>query len=767
MYYYVVSIFRAIVRQSLPISLLLTITLAACVGPVKPMPTQESQETPPSTAATEAPQPTEPLPAQSAPDKPLPVPPNGTGPQEPLVSTEPDTPVVEANPVLVTASRDVYTVTHATTATKTDTPLINTPFSIQAIPRQIMDDQQAVRLEDVTQNVSGVQRGFGYGEFAQQYHIRGFETNFNTFRNGFRLGQYGMDIANLDRVEVLKGPAAALYGRVDPGGLVNQVLKRPLSYPHYALQQQFGSYDFFRTTGDVGGPLNAAGTVQYRVNGAYVNSDSFRAVSLERGFVAPSLLWRPSPETEVTASIEYQHQHSGWDEGIPVLGNRPVSISRKTNFCDDECRDKQRQVGAYLTWSHRFASGWTVRNGFYLQWADNQIRELFNVELDADNRTLLHTPLAYDQDFRRYSAYLEGTAQFHWLGMTHEVLAGGDFYSQTRNLRFRFDETLTLTQDIFNPVRNVLDFAAFERLGLNNFIPQRELWFGAYAQDHIRVGEQIHLLLGGRFDAADAKSGFSDVSIDAAQLENTHTKKFSPRIGVVYQPWPWLSVYGNYVEGLGSNNRGRSFDGRPFDPQRGRQYEGGIKTTFFENRLNGTLAFYHLTKQNVLTVDLDHPLFQVALGEARSRGIELDLAGRLTERMSLIATYAYMDARITQDNGGNTGHRLVQVPEHSGSVWVKYAVLPQRLDVGAGVYLVGKRQGDNANSFQMPGYGRVDLFAAYHWVVGPSRFTAQVNVYNLLDQQYYKSSNAFDGNPRAGVLPGEPLMIYGSLRWEY
>ena len=231
MYYRVVSIFRPISRQNLPISLLLTITLAACVGPVKPVPTQESRETsPPPSEVAEAPKPVEPVPAERAtiPDGPLPVPPLANGAQEPLVPTEPDTPVVEANPVLVTASRDAYTVTHATTATKTDAPLINTPFSIQVIPRQVMEDQQAVRLEDVTQNVSGVQRGFGYGEFAQQYHVRGFETNFNTFRNGFRLGQYGMDIANLDRVEVLKGPAAALYGRVDPGGLVNQVLKLPL-----------------------------------------------------------------------------------------------------------------------------------------------------------------------------------------------------------------------------------------------------------------------------------------------------------------------------------------------------------------------------------------------------------------------------------------------------------------------------------------------------------------------------------------------------------
>lgn len=759
------------ISRTVPGAFLIAIALTACIGPIKPVPTQQSQEAPPPpTATAEAPEAAEPAQTDTPPSVPiapaLPLPPIGAG--QPIGSQgKEEMPVVEAKPVVVVASRESYAVTSSTTATRTDTPLMHTPMSIQVVPRQVMDDQQAIRLEDVTKNVSGVQRGFGYGDFAEQYHIRGFDSNFNTFRNGFRLGQYGFDIANLDRVEVLKGPAAALYGRVEPGGFVNQVLKRPLGNPYYSLQQQFGSYGLSRTTADLTGPLGTDGKIQYRLNGAYTNSNSFRDVNLERGFVAPSLSWQPSVDTQINLSLEYQRQVSADDEGIPAIGNRPAPISRKTNFCDDECRDQQRQAAVYLNWSHRFAGGWTVRNGFYTSWADNQVRELFNASLDADNRTLIQTPITYDIDYRRYSTYLEALGQFNWFGANHKVLAGMDFYKQVHNLRFRFGDTGTVTQDIFNPVRNVLDFKAFERLGSNSFSPRHETWVGAYVQDQIAVGDQVHVLLGGRFDSADAKSGFSDVSIGAAQFENTHTQQFSPRMGLVYQPWPWLSLYGNYVEGLGSNNGGRSFDGRPFDPQRGKQYEAGLKTAFFDHRLTATLAFYHLTKQNILTADLDNPGFQVVLGEARSRGMEFDLAGNVTERLSLIATYAYTDARITQNNDGNVGHRVVQVPEHSGSVWAKYAVIPQRLDTGAGLYLVGKREGDNENTFQLPGYGRIDMFAAYHWIVGTSRFTAQFNVYNLLDKQYYKSTNAFDGNPRAGILPGEALTVIGSIRAEF
>jgi len=150
--------------------------------------------------------------------------------------------------------------------------------------------------------------------------------------------------------------------------------------------------------------------------------------------------------------------------------------------------------------------------------------------------------------------------------------------------------------------------------------------------------------------------------------------------------------------------------------------------------------------------------------------------GRLTEQLSLIGTYSYIDARITNDpqqdaNGnptpGNQGHRLPGAPEHSGSLWAKYEVLPSRFDFGTGVFAAGQRQGDYANTFQLPGYVRLDAYAAYHWKIGRSKITTQVNVNNLLDKRYYLSANQFDGNPRAAIAPAEPLMVMGSIRVQY
>ncbi len=248
-------------------------------------------------------------------------------------------------------------------------------------------------------------------------------------------------------------------------------------------------------------------------------------------------------------------------------------------------------------------------------------------------------------------------------------------------------------------------------------------------------------------------------------------------MGLLYQPWPWLSLYGNYAQSLSASN-GLSAIGQVFEPQESEQYEAGLKTEWLDGRLTSTLAFYHLTKTNLLSADLstENPFDSVAIGEARSLGIEFDLAGQITDRVSLIGTYAYTDAEITKDQGqdelgnptpANQGNRLANVPEHSGSLWAKFWVLPEQLEMGAGVFLVGDRQGDNENTLDLPGYGRLDFFAAYHHKLGGSRLTAQINVNNVLDKEYYKGTNTIDGVPRSRIAPGDPLTVLGSIRIEF
>ena len=259
------------------------------------------------------------------------------------------------------------------------------------------------------------------------------------------------------------------------------------------------------------------------------------------------------------------------------------------------------------------------------------------------------------------------------------------------------------------------------------------------------------------------------------QKDTLSDEKFSPRVGLVYQPWSWLSLYGNYVESFGASN-GRSSTGAPLTPQEGEQYEVGLKTEFFDGRLSSTLAFYHLTKTNLPTADLSTPRPDdvIQIGEARSRGIELDISGQLTDRLSVIGTYALTDAKITKEttvesfpaNAGKPGDPLPGVPDHQGSLWAKYEIVPERLEIGTGVFLVGRSLGvgDIGPTFDAPGYVRWDAFAAYHFNLGGSRLTTQVNVNNILDKEYFSSTQFFGGGT---LFPGDPLTVLGSIRIEY
>lgn len=292
-------------------SVMLTLALTACIGPIKPVPTQQSQEAPPPpAAAADAPKPVEPAPSDA------PSPPIGMG-QPTAPQGEEEFPVVEAKPVLVTASRESYNVQNATPATKTDTPIMETPVSIQVVPQQVLKDQQTARIDKAIQNVSGLYQAAGTGALQSYFTLRGLQS-FDSYRDGVRVNNAGFtpfrQTANLEQFEVLKGPPSILYGRIEPGGLTNNlVTKQPLATPYYALGQQFGPFDFYRTAIDATGPLRKDDTLLYRVNLAYENLGSFiDFIDNQRTFVAPVLRWNIRPQTQANFYLEYQPRNFAW-----------------------------------------------------------------------------------------------------------------------------------------------------------------------------------------------------------------------------------------------------------------------------------------------------------------------------------------------------------------------------------------------------------------------------------------------------------------------
>ncbi|EDZ66319.1 TonB-dependent siderophore receptor subfamily [Nitrosococcus oceani AFC27] len=588
---------------------------------------------------------------------------------------------IELAPMTVTgqALERGYIAPNASTATKTDTPLMETPISIQVVPEAVAEDQQAIRLDGITQNVSGVQTMRQLGILFDNFIIRGFtSSNFNVYRDGLRLGTQSFETANLERVEILKGPPSALFGRSNPGGLVNMVTKKPLTQPYYALSQQFGSYDLYRTTLDATGAITDDGALAYRLNFVYLDSNSFRDfVDRERVFMAPQFTWKPTEALEVNFGYEYKNDDVTGDRGIPAIGNRPakVSISRFIGEPDFSLQEAESHL-AHLNWAYRFNENWKIQQRFAANILDTFNRNIVPLSLQADNRTINRGLFGGLTKRETYATDIHVNGQFDLFGARHNILVGFDYlrFTQSRGATFLASAPFLSPIDVFEPVYGTTQIPDLDTLPKNNFTDLKTEWFGVYFQDQMDLTEQLHLLFSGRYDWAKTESGFSTTS--APEVSTLWTDKFSPRVGLVYQPLAWLSLYANWTQALGANN-GRSADGSPFKPEWAEQFEGGFKMAFFQERLNASVAVYELTKENVLTADIStpDPSDQVAIGEARSQGVEVDFSGQITEQWDLIGNYAYTATEVLKDNNGNQGNRLPNVPKHSGSVWTTYELL--------------------------------------------------------------------------------------------
>lgn len=253
---------------------------------------------------------------------------------------EPDTTTLK--PMTVSGKRNAeaepqgYSVSNAFAGTKTDTPIMQTPMNIQVVPKSLMNDQQDINITDaITKNVSGVQADHGSGDIYEMFIVRGFSST-DIFRNGLLRGFGTYDPANIEQIEVIKGPASMLYGRSQPGGLINYVTKKGLDTPTYSVQQQFGSYDQYRTTADATGPIDKDGKLRYRINFSYQDIGSFKQfINNERYFIAPTLSWRPNDRFEANLELENKHERKVNDWGIPAIGNRPAPVPLNSNYQDN------------------------------------------------------------------------------------------------------------------------------------------------------------------------------------------------------------------------------------------------------------------------------------------------------------------------------------------------------------------------------------------------------------------------------------------------
>jgi len=648
-----------------------------------------------------------------------------------------------------------YLAKRSSTATKTDTSLMEVPASIQVVTQDVLEDRQVIRLQQSLETVSGIIPSYNGGNTIQQYYARGFLSSV-VLRDGYRgrsLGNFLQGTAHLERIEVLKGPASVLYGRGEPGGVINQVTKQPLATPFTAIKQQFGSYDLSRTTIDSTGSLNEDNSVLYRVNAAYENLDSFRDnIDSEGTYLAPVLLWKLSDQTQIKFDLQYEKTSQELDRGIVAVGTRPASIPISRNLAEPFAGQKLESLQGGLKLTHEFTPNLTLRYQFVAEQTNRHaIQVTPSGTFNADGRTMNRFFFEQKENFNSTFNMLELEAKFNTGSLAHKTLIGTDYYEATSKAPFVFRSFTPV--DVYQPVYG----ASKPNLPLAHSAFSND-WYGVYMQDQIQVSPRVHLLLGGRYDQAKT------VNESATSKSNTDDERFTPRTGIVFSMSPEVSVYGSYTESFGAANSGLSFSGQAFKPQTAKQYETGLKSELLDGRLSANIAAYHLTKQNILTADIANPGFSSQAGEARSRGVDVDVSGELTPQVNLIASYTYTDAKFTQNNDGNQGNQLSGVPKQAASLWGKYRLLGQLngMTLGGGVVAQGERQGDDANTFRLPGFTRFDAFMAYRWKAGNHQLTTQVNVENLFDKEYFNASSS-----RAEIHPGYPRRVIASVGIEF
>ena len=676
-----------------------------------------------------------------------------------------------------------YSLPNASTATKTDTPIIETPLNIQVIPKAVLDDQQAIKLDKAVKLVSGVTTGQGTGGLSDQITMRGF-FNYNYFRNGMRIDTDGgadgtRAMANVQSIEVLKGPAAMLYGQVEPGGMVNVVTKKPLETAYYSVQQQFGSFDFYRTSIDATGPVADNKDLLYRMNVSYENSGSFRElVDYEKVFVAPVLQWNISPQTQVMLEMEYRHENNDYDlhsrpliiDGTRADGSwinpRLADIPRERNLMERNPNPvEDKFIG--LNVSHKFNDDWSITEQLGIDLLDRERTAMLPQALRADQRTLDRQLLTSDFFTRNnYYTMTNLTGHFETWGLQHTLLIGGDFYRQDRNT-VGYSSTVKSPIDIYNPIHTGLPPTNPATRASQSFKNTTD-FYGVYAQDQIKLPYNVHVMGGLRYQNVEQ---YDEIAKQVGQKADDVT----PQVGVLWQPMHWLSLYGNYVENFGATN-GVGQGGSFLPPQTAQQWEVGFKTEFFDDRLSSTIAYYNLTKQNIPTADPANPLFSIATGEAQSRGVEMDIKGEILPGWNAIATYAYTETEVLKENNPNLiqpGDRLRGIPDHTSTIWTTYDFQQDYLrgfKVGAGVELYSSRKATfNYQDFDFAGYGVVDLLASYTRKVAKTNVTLQLNVNNLLDKEYTHDGFILSSAPTNQVRAtwGTPRSLMGSVKVEF
>lgn len=671
---------------------------------------------------------------------------------------------INLDEVSVAAPLPAYPLS-ATSTTKTDTPLMEMPMSVQVVPQQVLRDRAVTQTSQLLENVSGVQAEANYGgNAATFFNIRGFSTS-NGLRDGFR--NYGYiayrDTQNIEQIEVLKGPAGALYGGLGSlGGQIDTVSKHPMSDYFGSVSLLMGKFGQTRATFDVNtGEKNG---FEMRLNGAIEKNETFRDNGGYDSYsIAPAISWH-NEDSKLTVLTEFNHQNrDGFDFGMPNLPDyqqysRTRYFGLRNGVYSDVAGDYGRNNTQAITaiFDHQFNSNWALRVAANYSHASQLSTQTFpnDNSLFFTGGPLLNvtTYMNADEWSSDKALQAELSGKINTGALTHKLLIGVEKsqvkHGSTNSSTTTFDVGL-LSPAVINPhTAIIVGSGQNEGRGADT---------GIYVQDQIGLTPTFKVLAGLRYDAFhnEAESGGS--TVDGNQ------KALSSQIGAVWDIGADTALFARYGRSH-LPNISHSVSASVYDAEVGTIKEVGIKRGFFDKRLSGTLAIYEIGRSNILVADPLDPLKQVLIGRQRSRGLEADFGGKLASGWQWIASYAYNQAKVVQDtNADLVGDTLSNAPRHSASLWTTYALTGdwRGFGIGGGVYATGAREANLPNTYRLPGYARVDALAYYD----AEKWRAQLNLTSFLDKHYYTGGEA--GVFNYTLAPSQPRTAQLTLTYRF
>ncbi|WP_454736014.1 TonB-dependent siderophore receptor [Cupriavidus necator] len=661
--------------------------------------------------------------------------------------------------VSASAGGSGYVATEASGATRTETPLREVPQSVRVVTSELIDDLGATRLADTVDYVSGIARLNDFGGTWDNYAIRGFSsTDMGYLVNGFP-GSRGYnpmrDAATVERFEFLKGPAAALYGSSEPGGTINIVTKKPKFTRATTAELSAGTLGFARATVDTTGPINDK--VAYRLNVMAEDSASRSSlIDSHKYVVAPALAWAIDSQTLLQYEGEFMRVRTPLDRGI-VNVNGKITLPRDRFLQEPSDPNLHLSSNTHqLTLDRELATGWRTRLGVsYKESGFEGYAAEFGSVL-ADGRTLTRRNSWRTLPSRDTSANAEVEGSFHTGGLAHRMLVGVEASRLFMGMDIAYS-SLAMNPyaiDIYEPVYG----QAKPPVSPNISTRENQRNVGAYLQDEVSLGERWKLLGGVRFDNYHQSV---DNLLTGRSTSQSQTA-VSPRVGLTWLPTAQLSAYVSLGKSFRPNS-GVDEAGNAFDPQHGRAVEAGLKWQSSDARLGATLAVFDIRKKNVLTRSPTNPNFNIAAGEATSRGLEVDAFGQLDQRWRISTSFALVNAKVTEDNAIAPGTRLTNIPKVSASLLaIREDAMPWgggRYGVGTGIVYVGSRSGNATDTYSLPAYATVKLIT--YWQID-RRTRVFMDVHNVFNKNYYPASW---GN--LAVIPGLGRQFVAGLRYQF